>query len=509
MARETQHPPGAARGTLRREAHVPREVRALAEQAFARAAGAPLVAGNHVRLLKDAAANYPAWLAAIRSARRAIFFENYIVAEDDVGREFVAALAAQARQGVRVLALYDWLGAQGRASRSLWQPLLEAGGAVRCFNTPRLDSPFGWLARDHRKMIAVDGAVAFVSGLCVSRTWLGDPARGQDAWRDTGIEVRGPAVAEIERAFGDAWAACGAALGPDAYTDPASAAAQGDVMVRVLATVPNIAALYRLDQLIAAMARTRLWLTDAYFVGVATYVQALRAAALDDVDVRLLVPGASDIPLLSRLSRGGYRPLLEAGVRVFEWNGSMLHAKTAVADGRWARVGSSNLNIASWIGNYELDVAVENDAFARSMQDMYESDLTLATELVLAPHNRVRATVRQRRSGRRGGSASRAAAGALRLGNTVGAAIINRRVLGATEAGTMAGAGMALLALVAAVLWWPLLVAAPLAALAAWIALSLLVKAWRLRAATPSAAAAERDAVSGKSARPEPTRPND
>ena len=117
----------------------------------------------------------------------------------------------------------------------------------------------------------------------------------------------------------------------------------GDMTVRVLAAEPNLAALYRLDQLIAAMARSTLWLTDAYFVGVTPYVQALRAAALDGVDVRLLVPGASDLPFLSPLSRAGYRPLLEAGVRVFEWNGSMLHAKTAVADGKWARVGSTNL----------------------------------------------------------------------------------------------------------------------------------------------------------------------
>src|SRR5690606_29838150 len=110
---------------------------------------------------------------------------------------------------------------------------------------------------------------------------------------------------------------------------------EGEVALRVLAAAPNVGALYRLDQLIAVMARERLWLTDAYFVGVAPYVQALRAAALDGVDVRLLVPGSSDLPLLKGLSRSGYRPLLEAGVRVFEWNGSMLHAKTAVADGHW------------------------------------------------------------------------------------------------------------------------------------------------------------------------------
>ena len=136
--------------------------------------------------------------------------------------------------------------------------------------------------------------------------------------------------------------------------------------LRVVATVPNTAGLFRVDQLVAAMARKTLWLTDAYYAGTAAYVEALRAAARDGVDVRLLVPGASDIPLIRPFSRAGYRPLLEAGVRVFEWNGSMIHAKTAVADGRWARVGSTNLNVASWLGNRELDVIVEHEPFART-----------------------------------------------------------------------------------------------------------------------------------------------
>lgn len=458
-------------------------VRALAEQAFSRAAGAPLVPGNSVRILKDAAQNYPAWLEAIRSATRTVYFENYIIAEDRSGHEFVAALAAKAREGVRVRAIYDWIGALGRASRGLWQPLIDAGGEVRCFNPPRLDSPFGWLTRDHRKMVAVDGRVGFVTGLCVSRKWVGDPARGVEPWRDTGVEVGGPAVADIERAFAEVWAATGAPIPDDELADPEAVAPAGDVMVRVLASVPKIAALYRLDQLIAAMARRTLWLTDAYFVGIAPYVQALRAAAMDGVDVRLLVPGASDLPVLSTLSRAGYRPLLEAGIRVFEWNGPMLHAKTAVADDRWARVGSSNLNISSWIGNYELDVAVEDQRFAAAMQAMYEEDLANSTEIVLSPRNRVRPTAPRRRRRFRGGSASRAAVGALRLGNTVGAAITNRRVLGPTEAGTMIGVGVALLAFAAVIVLWPRLVAVPLALLAAWVAVAFLAQARELRAA--------------------------
>src|SRR5439155_6544223 len=149
--------------------------------------------------------------------------------------------------------------------------------------------------------------------------------------------------------------------------------------LRVVATVPNTAGLFRLGQLVAALARERLWLTDAYYAGTPTYVQALRSAARDGVDVRLLVPNGTDIPLLRPLSRAGYRPLLEAGVRVFEWIGPMLHAKTAVADGHWARVGSSNLNVSSWFGNFELDLVVEDERFGQEMEAMYLEDMKNAT----------------------------------------------------------------------------------------------------------------------------------
>ena len=166
--------------------------------------------------------------------------------------------------------------------------------------------------------------------------------------------------------------------------------------MRVIAGAPSATGTYRLDLAIASFARRNLWLTDAYFVGTAAYVQALAAAARDGVDVRLLVPGASDIPALSPLSRAGYRPLLQAGVRVFEWNGTMLHAKSAVADGFWTRIGSTNLNIASWLGNYELDVAIEDAKFATMMAKQFEADLTRATEIVLTERNRVRRQGRRR-----------------------------------------------------------------------------------------------------------------
>jgi cardiolipin synthase len=352
---------------------------------------------------------------------------------------------------------------------------------VRRFNPPRLDSPLGWLMRDHRKLLAVDGEVGFVSGLCVSTKWIGDPARGIEPWRDTGVEVRGPAVADIDEAFSQVWAATGTPLEPDELAPRTALGAVGEVTLRVLATIPSTAGLYRLDQLIASMATRTLWLTDAYFVGVAPYVQALRAAAHDGVDVRLLVPGTSDVAWVSHVSRAGYRSLLEAGIRVFEWNGPMLHAKSAVADGRWARVGSSNLNLASWIGNYELDVAIEDEGVADTMEDMYESDLDRATEIVLDTRSRLRAGRSGKRKRRGGtGSASRAAAGALRLTHTVGAAITNRRVLGRAEAGVMAGVGAMLVGLSAIGIAWPLVLAAPIVVLGGWIGISLVIRALEL-----------------------------
>ncbi|HRO59069.1 MAG TPA: phospholipase D-like domain-containing protein, partial [Burkholderiaceae bacterium] len=327
------------------------------------------------------------------------------------------------------------------------------------------------------------------SGLCVSAKWAADPASGRDPWRDTGVEIRGPAVADIDRAFAETWAEIGAPLPPgEPDGEEGVSAPVGNVSLRVLATVPNVAAVYRLDQLIASMANETLWLTDAYFVGIPPYVQALRAAAADGVDVRLLVPGASDLPIVASFSRTGYRPLLEAGVRVFEWNGPMLHAKTAVADGKWARIGSSNLNLASWIGNYELDVAIEDRDFAEDMERMFEEDLENSTEILLSGKRRVQTTRprprrHQRRDGPPGsrGSAGRAAAGALRIGNTVGAAITNRRILGPAEAGMMNVAGALLLLLSGVALLWPRVAMFPLALIGSWLGVSFLVKGYRLR----------------------------
>jgi cardiolipin synthase len=463
------------------------ELRFLADQAFSRTAGAPLVGGNAIRLLCDATENYPAWLEAIAAARRYVHFETYIMHGDSVGELFADALLARAKAGVAVRLVYDWVGALGNTSRRFWRRLREGGVEVRCYNPPRLDEPLGWLSRDHRKSLVVDDEVAFVTGLCVGRHWQGDEKNGVMPWRDTGVEVRGPAVADVARAFADSWAACGERLPEDAIANEPPPPA-GDLALRVVAGTPGSAGLLRLDQLVAALARRTLWLTDAYYAGTSSYVQALRAASQDGVDVRLLVPGrGSDIQLVQAISRAGYRALLEAGVRVFEWNGPMIHAKTAVADGRWARVGSTNLNIASWVGNRELDVVVEDEGFARLMEEQYTRDLVGATEIVLSDRRRVRyaGDVRVPRRRGAGGSASRAAAGALRFGHAVGAVLSPRRVHGAAERRVLVPAAIALIAFAPIAVVAPQAIAWPLGAFALWMGIALLVRALRLPKARP------------------------
>jgi cardiolipin synthase len=442
-------------------------LRHFIEQAFSRAAGAALIQGNAIRLLKDAAENYPAWLGAIRAADRTIHFESYLIHEDEVGLGFAEALKARARDGVRVRVIYDWLGGLGKTSQRFWRSLREAGVEVRCFNPPRFFEPLGWLHRDHRKCLIIDNRLAFVTGLCLGKMWVGDPGQGLDPWRDTGVEVQGPAVADVAQAFAESWAEMGQPIPEEELPPSQGIPPAGEVALRVVADTVFSTGVFRLDTLVAALARDRLWLTDAYFAGTPTYIQALRAAARDGVDVRLLVPGkGSDIAIMQAISRAGYRPLLEAGVRVFEWNGPMIHAKTAVADGRWARVGSTNLNLASWVGNWELDIIVEDKGFGLAMEKMYLEDL---------------ARIKRKRVRKAGGSAGRVVSGALRIGNAIGAVITVQREHGPAEASLLGWAGAIFLALGTISFFWPRVLAYPLSAVFLWVGFALVAAAFRLR----------------------------
>jgi cardiolipin synthase len=370
------------------------------DRAIRRAGDSPRILGNTVTLLRDGPAVFAAWLADIANAKHFILFENYIFRSDRIGNQIAEALIARARAGIEVYVLYDWLGSLG-TSRSLWVRMQRAGVRVRTFRSLRLSDPLRLLQRNHRKVMCVDGHIGHVGGLCVGDPWAGNPERGLSPWRDTAVRFEGPAAAELCLAFDETWQEAGSTL-PERVripqdplvTEPAPPSPAlpeppqedtpcANAPLRVVSGLPGRSRIYRLTQVLFANAASRIWITDAYFLTPPTMYEALTAAARDGVDVRVLVPGRSDLAWIAWMSRTGYVGLLEAGVRIFEWQGPMLHAKTTVVDGRWCRVGSSNLNLASLLTNWELDVVVEDSGFGHAAEQMFLRDLSNSRELHL------------------------------------------------------------------------------------------------------------------------------
>jgi len=352
-------------------------------RALDRAAGARSIPGNRVELLFDGPDVFAAMRELIAAATGWIHLDNYIIRDDHTGREFAGLLADRARAGVSVRVSTDWLGSFS-TRRSYWSTLREAGVAVRIFNRPSLFDLPSLLSRNHRKILVVDGTAAVIGGLCLGDEWAGDPERGRLPWRDTAVRIEGPAATAIDRAFGVTWRRSGGGDLSDAEF-VGTVESRGDAAVRVLVGEPARERAYRVSELLLATAAERVWITDAYLVAPRRLYRYLVDAAREGVDVRLLVPGSSDLPVVRNLTRFGYRDLLSAGVRIFEWQGPMLHAKTVVADNRWVRVGSSNLNHSSLVGNYELDVLADSVELADRMEAQFRRDMDRSAEVMRRP----------------------------------------------------------------------------------------------------------------------------
>jgi cardiolipin synthase A/B len=357
-----------------------------AEQSVAcainRAAGGRPVPGNQVDLLIDGPETYWAMLEAIAEAKAWIHFENYIIRSDTAGWRFAELLARRAREGVHVRVLYDWFGSLG-TGRGYWRYLRDAGVEVRSFHRAQVVDVISNLSRNHRKLVVADGARAILGGLCIGCEWTGESHKGGQPWRDTAVDIRGPAAAALDQTFADVWKL----TGPEVPADQVAGniAPLGNAEVRIISGEPGRERAYRVIELLAVGSVQRLWITDAYLVAPPRLFQALRDSARDGVDVRLLVPGSSDVPLVRNLSRIGYRELLRSGVRIYEWDGPMLHAKTIMCDHRWVRVGSSNLNPSSLLGNYELDVLIEDPTLAQAMEDQFRLDIARSREVASRP----------------------------------------------------------------------------------------------------------------------------
>ncbi len=355
-------------------------------RALDRATGARPIPGNILRHIAGSSDALDTMLAMIAGAERTVHFENYIIHDDRTGRRFAAAWAERARAGVRVRVLYDAFGCRG-TRRGFWRELRSQGVDVRPFHPIWTSGPIEALSRDHRKLIVVDGERAMTGGLCIGDEWAGDPDRGRLAWRDTMIMVCGPAVAALEAAFGRMWARAGRALPEDETV--AAAEECGPSAVRVVEGFPGQSRIYRAVQLLAAAVTERLWITDAYLVAPPSLFASFVDAARSGVDVRLLLPGTTDIPIVRIFTRTGYRELLHAGARIFEYLGPMLHAKTFVADHEWARVGSSNLNFSSLLGNYELDLVAEHEGLTATLATQFLHDMAQSREIVLMARRRL------------------------------------------------------------------------------------------------------------------------
>jgi cardiolipin synthase len=337
------------------------------------------VGAHRLTLLRDGEQAFPAMLAAIAGARRTACLETYILRDDRTGRRFGDALAERAAAGVEVSLLYDAWGSS--VSSSLLERLHFAGVRTLAFRPIDLSAPFEKVARrNHRKALVVDGWIAFTGGMNISDDYA-STAEGGGGWRDTMLRLEGPAAAELQYFFLSTWR-----RGGGAPLDERLFAREGerrpDPLVRIAGSDfrrrrRTVTSEYRsaIDQ-----ARQRILLTNAYFLPPLRLIHALSAAARRGVDVQIMVAGTTDSLAVFLASRTIYGHLLDAGVRMFEWRGRVLHAKTAVIDGRWSTIGSSNLDAQSIRQNLEVNAIVEDRGFAEAMERMFADDLRSCEE---------------------------------------------------------------------------------------------------------------------------------
>jgi phosphatidylserine/phosphatidylglycerophosphate/cardiolipin synthase-like enzyme len=335
--------------------------------------GWPWRPGNEFRLLDGGALFFARMLAAIDAARMHVLLEMYLVSSGRVAGQFIEALTRARARGVRCCVVFDGFGALGLSGGDrLW--LEESGVELRIFNPLRWRNRLRNFRRDHRKLLAVDGQVAFVGG-----AGLADEFAGPDAWRELMIEIRGPVVADWQRAFARTWRRLGPELAlPDPPLVPLAGGALGRLALseaRQHSVLAN-GVVARIDA-----ARTRAWIVSAYFVPSRRFRTALRRAARRGVDVRLLMPSArTDHPWVRQAARRFYGKMLRSGVRIFEYQPRVLHAKMIVCDD-WVSIGSSNLDRWSFKWNLEANQEVADARVAQAAAALYGADLAVSSAL--------------------------------------------------------------------------------------------------------------------------------
>jgi len=355
-------------------------------------AGNPLMVGNKVVLLQDGPATYKAMFAAIRAAKDSINVESYIIEDGDVGQEFADLLLERQAHGVQVNLIYDSVGAIATA-KAFFDRLTQGGIEVLEFNPVNpLDLKKSWAPnhRDHRKLLVVDGRTAFLGGINISSVYASGSSPRPDAgnvdlttgWRDTDIEVDGPGVAEFQKLFMQTWESQhGKPLAQRDYFP--QVATQGTELVRAVGSTPDDPYSLIYLTLISAItnAEKQVHIINAYFVPDPQLVKALLDAAARGVDVRLVLASNTDSASAHYAGRSHYSELLAGGVKIYERRGGLVHAKTAVVDGVWSWVGSSNLDWRSALDNNEINAVILGRDFAAQMQAAYGKDIAASDEI--------------------------------------------------------------------------------------------------------------------------------
>lgn len=346
----------------------------------------PLILGNKVTLLQNGAETYAAMFAAIRKARDHINLESYIIDDDEIGQQFANLLLEQQARGVQVNVIYDSVGAFN-TPKAFFERLTEGGIAVLEFNPLNpLAAKKAWLInnRDHRKLLVVDGRTAFIGGINISSVYssgsiIRRPGKTTDdtvAWRDTDLQIEGPVVGELQKLFMETWSKQrGQALAAKDYFPKLKT--QGKDIVRAIGSTPDDPYSLIYLTLISAIgnAEKQVQLTNAYFVPDPRLLQSLIDAAGRGVDVKLILPSHSDSDIVFHAGRSNYAALLKGGVKIYERRGALLHSKTAIVDGVWSCVGSTNLDWRSFLDNDEVNAVILGREFAQQMQTMFTNDL--------------------------------------------------------------------------------------------------------------------------------------
>lgn len=356
----------------------------------------PLVLGNKLTLLQDGPSTYKAMFLAIRNARDHINLETYIFEDGKIGEKFVSLLLDKQAQGVQVNIIYDSVGSLS-TPKEFFQRLASKDIQILEFNpvNPFAPNSKTWRLnnRDHRKLLIVDGRIAFVGGINISNAYSsGSFSHGSSkknkanefGWRDTHIEISGPAVAEFQKLFLNTWQRQrGAALPARNYFPQISK--QGNEIVRAIGSVANDPDSPIYLTLLSAInhAEQQAHFTNAYFVPNPALIDALTGAAARGVDVKLILPSQSDSWIVFNAGRSHYTKLLRAGVKIHERRGAVMHAKTATIDGVWSTIGSTNLDWRSFLHNDEINAVVLGHDFTHQMEAMFAKDLQQSDQIFL------------------------------------------------------------------------------------------------------------------------------